>query len=86
MAGQVDFGCLNTKERAILALWICGESAKQSSRYLNFSYRTVEHYRDKIRCKFGVMSTEELRRQVLLSDQFELVMQLARQLLLNGQQ
>lgn len=62
---------LKEKEYIVLALWTCNQSVKQCAKYLNLSDRTVENYRDRIRCKFGALSSDELIDDLLFTEDYQ---------------
>ena len=51
---------VSPREMQTIGLWLCGQSAKESSRVLGISNRTVETYRVNIKEKLGVYSKTEL--------------------------
>lgn len=59
---------LNEREQDVLALWFCGQTAKESALVLNKSSRTVEYYRDRIKLKLGVGRLPELGKLLTESD------------------
>lgn len=61
---------LTQKEYLVLALWTCNQTVKQCAKYLALSDRTIENYRDRIRCKLGVLSSDELMHNLLLTDDY----------------
>ncbi|MFI4956523.1 MAG: helix-turn-helix transcriptional regulator [Gammaproteobacteria bacterium] len=75
---------LTEKEKVVLALWICGQTAKQSASYLGKSNRTVEFHREKVKCKLGVYCASELRIKVLESSEFNSILQLGMNLILRA--
>lgn len=66
---------LTEKERLVLALWICGQTAKQSAIYLKKSNRTIEFHRERIKCKLGVYSATELHLRAVTCPEFMQIQQ-----------
>jgi DNA-binding NarL/FixJ family response regulator len=72
---------LTEQEKNILALWICGQTAKQSGSFLGRSNRTIEFHRDKIKCKLGVYRSSDLRNKIMSSLEFNSILQIGLNLL-----
>ncbi|MDB6096046.1 MAG: putative two component response regulator protein containing GerE domain [Francisellaceae bacterium] len=52
---------LTDREITILSLWLCGVSIKETAKQLgNISLRTIENYRDNIKCKLNVHTKAQL--------------------------
>lgn len=80
---RIGFDILTKKELEVLALWACNQSVKESAKCLTLSDRTIEHYRDRIRCKFQVMSSNELLFSLLFHEDYHDLINAGKQLLLN---
>ncbi|MFI4956544.1 MAG: helix-turn-helix transcriptional regulator [Gammaproteobacteria bacterium] len=72
----------NEKEQLVLALWACSQSIKESARQLKISERTVDYYRGRLKCRFGVHSSNELIRKIIMMDEYESLIRLGRNLLI----
>lgn len=70
MKDTVRFAMLTEKERTVIALWLCGQTAKQSAPYLKISDRTVEYHRERVKCKLGIYCASELHRAIFKSGNF----------------
>lgn len=77
----IDFCNLKKREQAILALTVVGQSAKESGRYLNISYRTIEKYLELIKFKLGVNCKRDLISQALLSENNAQLISLAKKIM-----
>ncbi len=58
-----------------------GQSAKESSKYLNVSYRTIEKYRELLKYKFDVKDKAELILLVLKHSECVEILNLAKKIM-----
>jgi DNA-binding CsgD family transcriptional regulator len=72
------------KEQLVLALWACNQSIKESAKYLKISERTIDYYRGRLKCRFGARSSNELIRKIIMMDEYETLIRLGRNLLINN--
>lgn len=84
MKREVKISTLSVKEKNVLALWVCGQTAKQSGIYLQRSSRTIEYYRERIKCKFGIYRISELYPIIMRNSEFEILIQEAKELMINA--
>jgi len=74
----------NEKEKFVLALWACSQTVKESAKYLKISVRSVNYYRGRLRCKLGANTSTEVISQIVLSDEYEALIQLGKNLLISA--
>jgi DNA-binding CsgD family transcriptional regulator len=74
----------NEKEIFVLALWACSQTVKESARYLKMSVRSVNYYRGRLRCKLGANTSTEVIRKIVLSDEYEALIRLGKNLLMSA--
>jgi len=74
----------NEKEKFVLALWACSQTVKESARYLKMSVRSVNYYRGRLRCKLGANTSTEVISQLVLSDEYEALIRLGKNLLIKA--
>ena len=74
---------LTRMEYAVLSLWLCSRTAKQTGIYLIKSGRTIEYYRERIKCKFGIYCASELHKITLPNEAFTEMLQHGRKLMHN---
>lgn len=78
---ELRISVLTKKELDVLALWLCGQTAKQSASYLGKSHRTIESHRERIKCKLGIYRSSELRQKAITTHEYSLVLEQGLQLL-----
>lgn len=74
----------NEKEIFVLALWACSQTVKESAKYLQISVRSVNYYRGRLRCKLGAHTSTEMISQLVLTDEYETLIRLGKELLLKA--
>lgn len=77
----MNLGTLTTIEYSVLALWFCSQTAKQTAVYLKKSNRTIEYYRERIKCKLGIYCASELHKLNLPNETFIEILQHGRNLI-----
>jgi DNA-binding CsgD family transcriptional regulator len=77
----IDNTGLSYREIDCLSLWIAGHSAKQSSRILGISARTIEAHRDNIKAKISLNNKQAIIEFVYEKGAFNLFMHYSKLLL-----
>jgi DNA-binding CsgD family transcriptional regulator len=72
---------ITSREFEVLCLWLFGETAKESSRWLSISQRTIEYHRKNIRHKFQVFNFSELKNTIRKWDLADCCYQEAKELI-----
>lgn len=82
---EMDINSLdNETEKQVLALWACSQTAKESARYLGISVRSVNYYREKLRCRLGVHTSNQLINRIIFMENFESLIRIGKEYLLDN--
>jgi DNA-binding CsgD family transcriptional regulator len=76
----------NEKEKQVLALWACSQTVKESAKHLGISVRSVNYYRGRLKCRLGVNSSNEFISQIIFMKDFESLLRLGKEYLLESYQ
>lgn len=75
---DIEIGRLTKKEQLVLAFWACGQTIKESARYLNLSEGTIEYYRSRLKCMFNAETSNELISKLIMMDEYEALIRLGK--------
>lgn len=77
----IKFTELSQNEQFVLALWACGQTIKESARYLNLSERTIDYYRGRLKCMLNANSSNEVISKLIMMDDYEALIALGKKYL-----
>jgi DNA-binding CsgD family transcriptional regulator len=72
---------LRHNEQLVLAFWACGQTIKESARYLNLSERTIDYYRGRLKCMLNANSSNEVISRLIMMDDYEVLIALGKKYL-----
>jgi len=72
------FSALSETEQLVLAFWACGQTIKETARYLNLSERTIDYYRGRLKCMLNANSSNEVISRLIMMDDYEALIALGK--------
>ena len=55
---------ITPREYEVLCLWLVGETAKESSKWLKVSKKTIDYHRQNVRNKFQAVTFSDLKNYI----------------------